>query len=521
MNTRAPNLGVHLLETITRGMYSEPMHCIREYMQNAYDSIRAARQAGLLDRDKGTVRISIDRTARRLHIRDDGIGLSPEGAAVHLLDIGSSEKGRSGADARRNAGFRGIGRMAGISYCDTLRFHTSDGAGRTCTVEFDAKAINRLTRRGQKPTTIVQAIEANSRIEDESTATSEHYLEVTLDGIVPASPFLDQDALARYLGNVAPVRHDRTTWSFGKKIRSFAAAADSEESLETISALICDPDGGNVQHDIRRPFKNSFPTKDGNKQRRRLVRVTDVVALPRGEAIDGWWGWLAVHERRGALADVPFAGLRVRMHNIAVGDEHIVRSLFKTQATSIWCFGEIHVTHPELVPNAQRDNFEPSREWDRIKTQISEEAARIEGEIRRESNKRSSSVPTLTKRAEKKVDSAKRKMESGFASRYEQEAIIGELSIEANRLEKQERRPKRTDDEVEQLSTLRGTLNQTIREVSDVRRTGAEIAEAHLGRHTRQVIRRIKDVLRSELDDATFSRIDAKINAALQPGRKE
>ena len=42
--TPETQLGVHLLETITLGMYSEPLHCVREYIQNAFDSIRAARR---------------------------------------------------------------------------------------------------------------------------------------------------------------------------------------------------------------------------------------------------------------------------------------------------------------------------------------------------------------------------------------------------------------------------------------------------------------------------------------------
>ena len=218
ISTRAPTLGVHLLETITRGMYSEPLHSVREYVQNGYDSIRAARRQGIIASSDGSIRITIDRTARTLRIRDDGTGLSPEAAAVHLLDIGSSEKARTNTESRHNAGFRGIGRMAGISYCKTLRFTTSDGHGRVCTVEFDAAAINQLTRPGQEPATIVHAIEANSRIDDGPAETEDRYLEVTLEGVDSDGPFVDEMLLAEYLGSVAPVRFDGTVWSFGEKI---------------------------------------------------------------------------------------------------------------------------------------------------------------------------------------------------------------------------------------------------------------------------------------------------------------
>ena len=56
---REPTLGVHLLETITRGMYSEPFHSIREYIQNAYDSIRRARRQGLISNEEGKILITI------------------------------------------------------------------------------------------------------------------------------------------------------------------------------------------------------------------------------------------------------------------------------------------------------------------------------------------------------------------------------------------------------------------------------------------------------------------------------
>ena len=213
MGARPPTLGVHLLETITRGMYSQPLHCVREYVQNAYDSIRAARRRGLLSPVEGEIRISIDPRSKTLIIRDDGTGLSPEAAAVLLLDIGSSDKARSDLESRQNAGFRGIGRMAGVSYCKTLRFRTADGQGQTCTVEFDAEAINRLTRPGQTPATIVQAITENSRIYEEPSQNAAHFLEVALEGVDTDSPFLDQYGLGEYLRQVAPVSYDPTVWS--------------------------------------------------------------------------------------------------------------------------------------------------------------------------------------------------------------------------------------------------------------------------------------------------------------------
>ena len=121
---------------------------MREYIQNAFDSIRAARRQGMLGTEDGCIDIIVDPHTNSLRIRDDGTGLSPEEAVVRLVDIGYSDKAYSADAAAANAGFRGIGRMAGISYCGRLVFETSDGGDHVCAVTFDAQAINRLTRPG-------------------------------------------------------------------------------------------------------------------------------------------------------------------------------------------------------------------------------------------------------------------------------------------------------------------------------------------------------------------------------------
>ena len=519
---RQPTLGVHLLETITRGMYSEPFHSIREYIQNAYDSIRKARSDGLISAEEGTVLLNIDETKRSLSIRDNGTGLSQEAATVYLLDIGNSDKARSDADSVRNAGFRGIGRMAGISYCKTLRFETSCGDGKKCVVEFDAAGINRLTQRGQKPATIIEAIDRNSQIHgnDDPVDDDSHYLEVTLEGLDPDSPFLNQDVLHRYLAQAVPVAFDPSVWSHVDKIRSVAEDAGSLYSLENVKILICDSDG-NVQVDVRRPFKDTFRTADAQGNKRRTVRVSGVEALPRVEAKgDGWWGWIAVHERQGALADIPFAGLRIRMHNIAVGDDAIVRNLFTTQSHARWCFGEIHVTDLALMPNAQRDDFEPSKTWNRLKARLREEARELEKEFRKESHERNTSLATLTKRTEEQIGKTRDAIEEGFVSHDKKQTTIQKLEVASKNLETQAKQKRRPQREKAALEELREQLEQVVEDVKTVRRTGTDDALAHLNKQARKAVRIVFEVLKNELKEKQFSALQAKVHAALKPGKK-
>jgi len=514
-----PTLGVHLLETITKGMYSEPMHGIREYIQNAYDSIRAARRTGLLGTDEGEVRIRIDPEVREVRIRDNGIGLSPEAASVKLLDLGYSDKAQSDSGLQENAGFRGIGRMAGITYCNKLKFITSNGNGKKCIVEFDAGGINRLTRAGQRATTILDAIRRNSDIFENDEQADEHYLEVVLEGVNAAGEsFLDEDRLKSYLTQHAPVACN-PDWSFGDKIFQLSRDADKAYSLDFIRITIRDADE-NLQVDVRRPFMNTFNVTDGKKKKWK-VRMEDVLALPReGGPVNGWWGWLAVHERRGSLADKPFAGLRLRMHNIAIGDDSIIGKLFSSSHLSKWCFGEVHITDQRVSPNAQRDNFEESEYWNRIREQLGAEVRSIQREIRRESEARNASVEVLEKSVRKVVKNAIDSQRRGFVSRDEQTGTLQSLEIENKKMEKNAAKKGRSNEEKDKIAALRGELTEAKRRIEEVRTTEADRAQAHLGRETRKVLRKVYEVLKAELDDKRFRQIVSKINFELQPGRE-
>ena len=519
VSNREPTLGVHLLETITKGMYSEPLHSMREYIQNAYDSIRTARRNNLMGCDDGEVQIVLDPEMRTVRIRDDGTGMGPEEAAVYLLDLGNSDKAKSDMDSMKNAGFRGIGRMAGITYCEKLRFETSNGDGRKCTVTFDAIGINRLTRAGQKATTIVDAICKNSNISEGIEDQGKHYLEVVLEGINRAGEsFLNEKRLEDYLKQVAPVTYN-PEWSFGDKIQSFSEVANSTLSLDHIQLTIRDTEGNRLV-DIRRPFRDTFEVIN-QRGAKRIVKVTDVIALPRDEdPVDGWWGWLAVHERHGFLADVPFAGLRIRMHNIAIGDATIIRELFKTRNHAMWCFGEIHITDHKLTPNAQRDNFEDSQTWDRIKQHLRSEVIQIDKEIRKESELRNASTETHRRRAEIHRREAYKRIECGFVSPDDQKVMIRKLNSEIENLEKQKDKRKRTEKEKEELTEEIQKLQEARRQVVAVKTTEADKAQSHLGREARRVLRTVREILQSELDEEMFRTIIEKINAALQPGQK-
>lgn len=64
--------------------------------------------------------ILVDKAAPSITIRDNGAEIEKSKAQATLLNIGSSSKRHS-----KNRGFRGIGRLGGMSYCNTIIFTTS------------------------------------------------------------------------------------------------------------------------------------------------------------------------------------------------------------------------------------------------------------------------------------------------------------------------------------------------------------------------------------------------------------
>jgi len=146
-----PHFGAFVLETLTLGMYGESRNAIREYIQNGFDSLRQAVADGLVGEADARIEITLNSEQQRLSIRDNGGGLRTENAVSVLASVGASNK-----DYRRNAGFRGIGRLAGIVFCDRLTFTTkAPGQTRRTVVTFDAKKLRekmelcrRKVRRG-------------------------------------------------------------------------------------------------------------------------------------------------------------------------------------------------------------------------------------------------------------------------------------------------------------------------------------------------------------------------------------
>ena len=127
--------------------------------------------------------------------------------------------------------------------------------------------------------------------------------------------------------------------------------------------------------------------------------------------------------------------------------------------------GEIHVLHDELVPNSQRDDFEPSTAYNEMRKSLSEWAGMINRKYRRGTSEATSALRNLTKLNEEQKE-LEGKIDSGaITSDEKREQIAERLEKIARTREKEEKTVRKAmergtfDDE--RKETVEKALSQT------------------------------------------------------------
>lgn len=345
-NSQKTTIGKDVIESLTLGMYEDSRFIYREYVQNAADQIDKAVRLGLLSSEvPGEIWIQIDRHNRTVTIEDNATGIEASKVAEILRNIAKSTKER-GIDK----GFRGIGRLGGLGYCDTLIFETSYiGENVKSKMIWDAKELKNIinNRRGKEEATAV--IDAVTTLSTEKELPERGYFKVTLKN-VSNEILLDKHIIGDYLRMVAPVPfHPR--FIYGAKIYD-------ELRAENISI-----DEYKIYLNTDQVFKAHTTTiyEGDEKNKKRVDEITDIQFFQfKTQASELLlWGWYSISDftkqipEKGNLA----RGIRLRSGNIQIGSEQCLVKLHKEQRGNFYFFGEIHTFHPNLIPNARRDYF--------------------------------------------------------------------------------------------------------------------------------------------------------------------
>lgn len=340
LNLSTSLIGGSILNLVTTGTYNNPLAIYREYIQNAAD---AADDFG--SEKRGKVEIEIDPVGMRVRIRDDGPGLSEDEALRALVPIARSEKRRGTA-----RGFRGIGRLSGLTFAETVTFLTRAHSGQLVSrIVWDGPRLRENILKKQQ---IDRALR-NSVIAETIPGEGypDHFFEVEAAGVGrhAAGMVLNRNAVRAYIAEVCPVPFS--------KLFPFAVEVDellNGRAVPLTLDIILDGEMTPVTRQHVDAVHFSGIRKDNFLEFEKLW-------IP---SVDGSGsaavGWIAHTSYLGAVPrEAGVRGIRARVGNIQVGDETVFENLFSEERFNRWCIGEVHILDPRIIPNGRWDYFEP------------------------------------------------------------------------------------------------------------------------------------------------------------------
>ena len=458
--------GKHVLESLSTGMYSDPMTIYREYIQNSTDAIDKAISIGLIAQDEGKIHITVNQHKRYIAIKDNGTGVNADSVYNTLLDIANSQK-----DYRENRGFRGIGRLGGLGYSKKLLFVTSaKGENVKSTVEWDGdKFLKMLNVDNKDIVTAVEVIEKSTSIKHEEEDADKHYFEVILEGVYSQfDELIDEQNVDYYLATVAPVHFDAQMFIHAQRINP--EYETKRKPIECYNIFL-----NKRAKPIYKQYRTNFNT--GHQERTKKKDYIQDIAffeerMENGELL--YLGWYAITNFYGSVSNEYMRGIRIRKGNILVGGENTFSRFFPSEgdAANKWFIGEVYVYDPHVLPNAKRDDFERNEAYERLSKSLTVHADRINREHRRlmsDYHSRIKSVETiLTKRQSilSEINDGKVNSES------KRENLLKELKEVETRLKKDQKELEKIVVKEALKDSYRSTasklLNQTEKAEKDI-----------------------------------------------------
>ena len=331
-------VGPSILGLVTSGIYDDPLAIYREYIQNSVDELSR------LDGVEGKVEITIDPRQKRVSICDNGPGLTYQECLEELVPIAQSKKCLG-----RDRGFRGIGRLSGLAFAESVTFLTRACADDPVTRVVWSKP--ELAERTNPIAATEQGFQNWVSVETlDDGGYPEHFFWVEIDGISrhAAGALLNREVVGGYIAEVCPVPL-APDFQYSEDVQTIFPPQQSPYSLRiTLNG---------EEQPVQRQFGVSI-VLSGNKEDQ--FHEFEEVHVPsvdgRGDAAVGW---IAHSSYLGAIPKGNrIRGMRARVGNIQVGDERIFDHLFEEERFNRWCVGEVHVLDTRIRPNGRRDYFE-------------------------------------------------------------------------------------------------------------------------------------------------------------------
>ena len=480
-------VGKYTLESLTTGMYSDPKIVYREYIQNSVDSLEHAVSLGMLEQQGMRIDIIVNADESYISIKDNGTGISAAEAAQTLMNVGSSKKRNA-----NNRGFRGIGRLGGMSYCNTLVFTTSAENEKVKTVvSFDCKKLRHLLVPGEYEDMSLSAVlEEITTIETFPEKEEKHYLCVEMVDVNGFSDLLDIDAARSYISQVAPLPYQSRHFIYTSQLKSYLS--DNGYIVEEFPIFV-----GENESDLEpvyKPNKSRFRSDRGKRTVDEISSMKYFNVTVDGELYAlGWYGNCGWY---GFLSEKEISGFRVRKGNILLGDRHTMNAIFKEARFNGWTQGEIFIVTDKLIPNARRDDFEQNDAYykfmEALSNSVGTEIART---IREASLTRNNPNAKALREIERKIGEASTAVAEGFNSTVDKEKMVTALTESAASLAGL----RVSEDLTSKKKELQEKIEAAIEEVSESKNFKINQINSGIDKKSKQVLKVVSDILSRKL----------------------
>jgi len=480
-------VGKYTLESLTTGMYSDPKIVYREYIQNSVDSLENAVSVGLIEPQSMRIDIIVNAEESYISIKDNGTGISAADAAKTLMNVGSSKKRNS-----NNRGFRGIGRLGGMSYCDTLTFTTSAESEKVKTVvTFDCKRLRHLLVPGEfEDMSLSAVLEEITTIDTLPEKEEKHYLCVEMKNVNGFSDLLDIDAAKSYISQVAPLPYHSRHFIYTSQLKEYLMS--NGYSVEEFPIFV-----GEDESDLEpvyKPNKSRFRSDRAKRTADEITSMSYFDITIDGELYAlGWYGNCGWY---GFLSEKELSGFRVRKGNILIGDSKTMNVIFKEARFNEWTQGEIFIVTDKLIPNARRDDFEQNDAYYKLIQALSDGVGlEIARTIREASLTRNNPNAKALREVEKKLAEASTAVSEGFNSTVDKEKLITTLTDTAASLSGL----KIGDDLSVKKKELQEKVETAIEEVAESKNFKINQINSGIDKKSKQVLKVVSNILSRKL----------------------
>ncbi|OGW39229.1 MAG: hypothetical protein A2Y97_11790 [Nitrospirae bacterium RBG_13_39_12] len=376
-------VGRSVLETITVALYENPIILFREYVQNSLDAYNRATDDGKKEIHNFHVAIDIDTENRKIVIKDNGYGIETDQLfSQKMLSIGGSDKIR---DRTKYIGFRGIGRISGLAFCEKLTFKNkaqNSNKINTCIWEGE-KYRNLLDNENVKDDlqSIIKKIVTISEEEiTESTKVNEHFFEVVLEDYSDAiEEMIKADKFEEKLNRMLPLKYKKDF--SGARIITNRYKTFMKEPMERFMITVKYND------------KDLFKSYDENFILGSKIIFWDI----RGkQKKDGSLGdkigllWFTFDKHLKSNKNDEYYGILTRSKNVLMGTNDTFAQVaydnntnayittFREMAQSLrGIYGELLINSPSLRDNSRRDWFLPDKRSAELNNIITEFMQRL------------------------------------------------------------------------------------------------------------------------------------------------